>query len=210
MTARPRAADPKGFVRILAMFYRWAEAGWAASAVALWTLLQGSIVPGPVDALFIPLSLADPGKVWRFAFAATVGSLAGALCAYAIGHFAFDEVGRPLLALIGVSEPELVGARKLFAQKGWMLVLISTFTPISSKVVSITAGAFGVPLPVFALTMFVGRAARFAATAALLRYAGAGVERWIERRYGATLAELAGAPARSRSSLSPGTGLPPS
>lgn len=183
--------EPRGLVRLLAAIYRWAEAGWATTAVGTWTVLQGSFVPGPVDALFIPLGLADPPKVWRFAWAATVGSVLGALLAYAVGYFAFEELGRPMLALLGVSGTKLASVQALFATKGWMLVLLSTITPLSSKAVSVSAGALGVPLPVFVFAMAGGRAFRFFVTAAVMRFFGDRVERWIERKYGATLAELA-------------------
>ena len=54
---------------------RWADAGWANSAVFAWGLLQGTIIPGLADIFFLPLALAQPSRAYRLAFAATAGTL---------------------------------------------------------------------------------------------------------------------------------------
>jgi membrane protein YqaA with SNARE-associated domain len=178
-------------LRLLAATHRIAEAGWSTTAVGGWSFAQGSAVPGPVDSVIIPLALADPPRAWRFAVAATLGSLAGAIVAYAVGYYAFDNVGLPLLHMLGVSLEDVENARGAFRDRGWMMVALSTVTPLSGKLVSIGAGTFGVPFPQFVLIMGVGRAVRFFTVAAVCRFAGDRVERWVERRYGKTLHELA-------------------
>ena len=45
------------FLDVYYAFHRWAESGWSRSAVAGWGVLQGSVMPGPSDALLIPLGL---------------------------------------------------------------------------------------------------------------------------------------------------------
>src|SRR3712207_5132060 len=79
----------------------------------------------------------------------------------------------------------------MFQQKGLWLVLLSTVTPLSGKLVAIAAGAFGVPVLPFAATIAAGRGARYAVVAVVVRYFGDHVERYVERRYGKTLDEIA-------------------
>ena len=189
--ARPGERLSRVAVGALARLHRVAEAGWATTAVGSWAFLQASIVPGPVDGVLVPLGLADPQRAWRFAGSALLGCTLGALVAYAIGALAFESVGRALLGWLGVSGPEVEQFRSAFKEKGLWLVLLSTVTPLSSKLVAIGAGAFGVPLIPFAATIAAGRGVRYAVVAAVVRYFGDHAERYIERRYGKTLDEIA-------------------
>jgi membrane protein YqaA with SNARE-associated domain len=61
----------------------------------------------------------------------------------------------------------------LMAKYGWLFIVASTLTPLSTKAVSIAAGAAGMPLPLFAAALTLGRGVRFS-TVALLMRAGSG------------------------------------
>jgi membrane protein YqaA with SNARE-associated domain len=180
-----------GAVRALAHLHRLAEAGWAATAVGAWAFLQASVVPGPVDGVIVPLGLADPQRVWRFAWSALVGSTLGALVAYTIGTLAFEGVGRTVLGWLGVAGPEIAQFRAMFKEKGLWLVLLSAVTPLSGKFVAIAGGAFGIPVLPFLATTLIGRGIRYGVVAAVVRYFGDRVERYIEKRYGKTLDDIA-------------------
>ena len=189
--ARERLAKPvppargwRRVLRLLATLHDWAESGWSKSAVATWGTLQGSVVPGPADALLLPLGLADPRRVYTLAFWATVGSIAGGFGAYLLGAQAFDEIGETLLAWAGIGAPRLEMSRELFDRYGGMIVAASAIFPISTKVMCIAAGAFGVSLPEFAVGLTAGRAIRFFAVATMLRFAGERLVRWIARKGG--------------------------
>jgi membrane protein YqaA with SNARE-associated domain len=153
--------------------------------VGAWGLLQGSAVPGPSDGVFLPLALSDPAAAFRLALWATLGASAGGLLAYGIGAGAFEEVGRPLLHLVGVSDRMLATSRGAFEHRGWWLVLLSTISPLPTKAVCIGAGAFGVPLWAFLPALAAGRALRFLTLATLVRLAGPGLLDWLSRRAGA-------------------------
>jgi membrane protein YqaA with SNARE-associated domain len=188
-----------GAVRVLVALHRVAEAGWATTAVGVWGFLQASVVPGPVDGVLVPLGLADPRRAWRFAWSALVGCALGALVAYAIGAVAFESIGRPILDWLDVSAREMENARAMFKQKGLWIVLLSTVTPLSTKLVSIGAGAFGIPVLPFVATIAAGRAVRYATVAFVVRYFGDHVERYVVRRYGRTLDDIARERGSSRS-----------
>ena len=183
--ARPRNRIRRGLARLLGILHGWAESGWSGPAAGTWGVLQGSVVPGPTDTLLIPFGLADPARVWRLAIWALAGATMGGLIAYAVGALAFDEVGRPALTLMGIGHQEIARSAELFAEKGWMLVTVSSFSPISTKLVCIAAGAFGVPFGEFALALAGGRAIRFALVALAVRFAGERLMRWLGGRAGA-------------------------
>jgi membrane protein YqaA with SNARE-associated domain len=179
--ARPRNRIRRFFLDLLTRLHDWAEAGWAPQAVAAWGTMQGSVVPGPADALIVPLGIADPPRVFRLAIAATLGATLGGIIAWLIGAHAFEEVGRPLLHLLGIEDGTIASSERLFDKRGWMIVLFATVTPIPSKLVCIAAGAFGVPFLPFALALGFGRGVRFAAIALGVRFAGERIERWKRR-----------------------------
>ena len=180
--ARARAIARSCVRRAVLRVHRWAEAGWATSAVGAWAFLQSSILPGPAETLLVPLGLAEPHRVWRFAGSAAVGSFAGALVSFTIGQFAFYSVGLPLLGLLGFDMLDVERSRALFADHGLLLVGLSTITPLSLKLTSMAAGAFGIPAGRFAMLVFVGRVVRFFVVAAVVYYSGERLSRWLARR----------------------------
>ena len=178
---RPRNRVRRFFLDLLARLHAWAEAGWAPHATFAWGTLQGSICPGPSDALIVPLGIADPRVVGRLAIFATAGATLGGIIAWLIGAHAFEELGRPILHLLGIEDGTIASSKGLFDRRGWLIVLLATVTPIPSKLVCIAAGAFGVPFVPFVLALAGGRGARFGVIALGLRFAGERIERWKNR-----------------------------
>jgi membrane protein YqaA with SNARE-associated domain len=165
---------PRFLLALWAAVERFAHARGALPAVFLWNLGQGSVVPGPVELLLVPLAVADPPRAWRLAGAAMVGSILGGCIAYWLGFAAFAAVGKPLLTVLGISDTTLATAMTMMERHGWLFILGSTLTPLSTKAVSIGAGAAGMAFPIFAAALAVGRILRFSVDVILLR-AGAGV-----------------------------------
>jgi len=168
--------------RLIAALHRWAESGWAGSATATWELMQGSFMPGPSGVVFAPLAVADPPRAARLALWGTVGAVAGGCIAYWIGARAFDEIGRPVLSMLGVSDGRLASTEALFDRHGLLIVFASTISPLSTKLTCIAAGAFGVAFPTFLPALLVGRALRFAALTLILRFAGERLSARLARR----------------------------
>jgi membrane protein YqaA with SNARE-associated domain len=175
------AALRRWMATVLERLHRLAESGWGGTSAFLWGVGQSSVVPGPAEAVLIPLGLADPPKAWRLAAWTFGGTLLGGLIAFAIGFYAFDVV-RPMFGIIGIGEAELERLRALAGSHGPLLVLVSAMTPISTKVVSIAAGAFGLPIEAFVATLAVARGARLFAIATILRYAGSRLANYLVRR----------------------------
>ena len=184
--------------RLFERLHAWAESGWAGAAVGTWGFMQGSVVPGPSEGLLLPLGLADARRALYLAGWATFGSTVGGFVAYAIGAQAVAGGGGALLDWIGVGRGVLEARRSLFEEHGWKLVLLSTLSPVPTKLICIGAGTFGVPFGSFALALFVGRGLRFLAVGLVLRFAGERVAQWIK-----------GTERPADSGYFPGGGAPP-
>jgi membrane protein YqaA with SNARE-associated domain len=149
--------------------------------VAGWGFLQAALVPGPTDAVLVPLGLSDPRRAYRLAAFAVLGSVLGGVVAYAVGSGALGNFAPWLLETLGMTPAAIEVSRGVFESRGWMLVLASTVSPLSAKMVSIAAGAFGLPFWQFLVAIVVGRTVRNVVLAAILRRAGPALQRRLSR-----------------------------
>ena len=165
---------------------------WMLSKVehpqALWVLafvsfIESSVFPIPPDVLMIPMILARPSRAWLIAGVALVASVLGGVLGYAIGAFAFEGIGQPILASLGKAEAmEAFNTR--FNDFGFWAVLTAGVTPFPYKVITIMSGWTGMPLGTFILTSILARGLRFFLVALLLWKYGAPIRDFIERRLG--------------------------
>ena len=172
---------------MLRRLYDW-TLGMADHRHALWVLafvsfIESSVFPIPPDVLMIPMILARPSRAWLIAGVALVSSVLGGMLGYAIGAFAFEGIGRPILESLGKADA-MTAFNTRFNDLGFWAVLTAGVTPFPYKVITIMSGWTGMPLGVFILTSILARAIRFFAVAGLLRVFGAPIRDFIERRLG--------------------------
>ena len=120
--------------------------------------------------MLAPMTLAQPHRAWWLATVTTVASVLGGLAGYLIGVFALDAV-MPLIVEHGYA-PYYDRSVAWFEEWGVLAVLIAGFSPVPYKIFTITAGAVGMALPLFAVASLVGRGARFFLVAGLIRLGG--------------------------------------
>jgi membrane protein YqaA with SNARE-associated domain len=155
---------------------------------ALWVLAvisfaESSMFPIPPDVLMIPMILARPSRAWLIAAVALVSSVLGGMLGYAIGAFAYDSIGQPILAALGKGEA-MDAFNTRFNDFGFWAVLTAGVTPFPYKVITIMSGWTGMPLGTFVATSILARAVRFFLVAGLLWKFGAPIRDFIERRLG--------------------------
>jgi membrane protein DedA with SNARE-associated domain len=136
--------------------------------VALWVAIESVVIPIPSE-LVLPFAgflAADPssvepltGQPWTIPLlvaAATVGSLLGALVAYAIGYFG----GRPVLLRWGrylrFTEEDLERTEAFFARWGSAAAFIGRMIPVVRSLVSFGAGLGRMPLLPFIVFTVLG------------------------------------------------------
>ena len=167
--------------------YNWtmrlADHPRALWALALVSFAESSFFPIPPDVLMIPMILARPSRAWLIAPVALVSSVLGGLLGYAIGAFAFDTIGQPILAALGKADA-MAEFNARFNDIGFWAVLGAGVTPFPFKVITIMSGWTGMPLVTFIATSILARALRFFLVAWLLWKFGAPIRDFIERRLG--------------------------
>lgn len=172
---------------MLRRLYDWTLA-LANSPYALWALafvafIESSVFPIPPDLLMIPMIIAAPRRAFLIAAVATVSSVLGGMLGYAIGMFAMDTIGAPVLEALGKTDSVAEFSTR-FNGVGFWAVLIAGLTPFPYKVITIMSGATAMPLGTFVITSILARALRFFIIASLLWKFGAPIRDFIERRLG--------------------------
>ena len=136
--------------------------------VALWVAIESVIIPIPSE-LVLPFAgflAADPGSIepltggrWQpviLVVFATIGSLVGALIAYAIGAWA----GRPVLVrwgrILRFTEDDLDRTERFFAKWGNAAAFFGRVIPVVRSLVSFAAGVARMPLGPFILFTVLG------------------------------------------------------
>ena len=155
---------------------------------ALWVLafvsfIESSVFPIPPDVLMIPMILAAPHRAWLIATVALVSSVLGGLLGYAIGAFAFESIGQPILESLGKAD-SMEAFNTRFNDFGFWAVLTAGVTPFPYKVITIMSGWTGMPLLTFVLTSILARGLRFYLVALLLWKYGEPIRGFIEKRLG--------------------------
>ncbi|MEP6065552.1 MAG: YqaA family protein, partial [Paracoccaceae bacterium] len=137
---------------MLKKLYNWtlslAEHPRALWALAIVSFAESSVFPIPPDILMIPMILARPSRAWVIAGVALVASVLGGMLGYAIGAFAWEGLGQPILAALGKAE-SMEAFNTRFNDFGFWAVLTAGITPFPYKVITIMSGWTGMPLVTF-------------------------------------------------------------
>ena len=174
---------------MLRRLYNWtmslADHPRAVPAMATVSFVESSVFPIPADVMFIPMVLKRPDRAMYYALIATIFSVLGGIAGWALGHYAFDLIARPILEFYGKME----AFQRPSGQTGQDAILTMLVTSGLShlppmKVVTILSGLISFPLPTFIASAIVARGARFFLLAWLLRRYGAAITAWIERWLG--------------------------
>ncbi len=149
--------------------------------LAAISFIESSVFPIPPDVLLIPMVLANRTRAFWIATVCTVSSVIGGFLGYAIGYFAFEAIGRPVLELYGAMD-KYMSVKATFDHWGAWFIIVKGMTPIPYKLVTIFAGTVKFDLLQFTFSSLISRALRFFIEAALLWQFGPPIRDFIERR----------------------------
>ncbi|MBB3976733.1 membrane protein YqaA with SNARE-associated domain [Rhizobium azooxidifex] len=174
---------------MLRRLYDWTMSLAARKSAEVWlaviAFVESSVFLIPADVLFLPMGLARPERLWRYALVATVASVLGGVAGWYLGHYAFEAIAKPVLEFYG----KLDAFEELRTSVGYetlVLLLITSglahLPPI--KVVTILSGAANINLGLFIVSAIVARGARFFFLAWLLRRYGEPIRDFIDKQLG--------------------------
>ena len=125
--------------------------------------------------------IAAPTRWFKLAAICTLASVLGGMAGYAIGYFAFETLGRPLLELYSYGD-KFSSFQSLYNDYGEWIVFIAGTTMIPYKLITIASGVTQLDISAFALTSFLARGIRFFLIALILFWFGQKIKIFIEKR----------------------------
>ncbi len=152
--------------------------------LAAISFIESSVFPIPPDVLLIPMVLANRTRAFWIATVCTVSSVIGGFLGYAIGYFAFEAIGRPVLELYGAMD-KYMSVKATFDHWGAWFIIVKGMTPIPYKLVTIVSGLLTYNFALFVLLSIITRGARFFLLAALLHRFGDQARAILDRHFGA-------------------------
>jgi membrane protein YqaA with SNARE-associated domain len=164
----------------------WSKHPRAPAFLAGLSFAEAVVFPIPPEVMLAPMSLSQPKRSFWFATLSLLGSLAGAVVGYLLGHYAYELI-RPLFESLGWIDridAQVMYLREVAAQSPWKafwILVIAGFTPIPLKIFTWAAGIVGVPMLPFLASMAVGRGKRVYLIAAAIRMGGERAERALHR-----------------------------
>ncbi len=169
----------------------WADTPYGAPALFILSFMESSFFPIPPDPLLIALVLGGRDKAFRFAANCTTGSVLGAVFGYAIGYYVWWSGPDKFSAVAwfffhhvpGFSVELFRYIQALFEKWNFWIIFTAGFTPIPSKVFTVSGGAFNVNLPMFLIASIVSRGARFFLVAFLIWKFGPQIKSFIDRYF---------------------------
>jgi membrane protein YqaA with SNARE-associated domain len=167
--------------RLYDWMMRLASSDRAPWALGVVSFIESSFFPIPPDVMLIPMVLSRREKAWWYATIATVTSVLGGMLGYAIGYYAYQAIGLPILEFYGKAHA-LDSFIQFVHEYGVPAIIVKGATPIPFKVVTIAAGVAQMAFVPFILASIVARSMRFFLVAGLLYFFGDPIREFIERR----------------------------
>jgi membrane protein YqaA with SNARE-associated domain len=157
------------FKRLHNWSLQWANTKWGAWALFLCAFFDASSIGLPTPMLFIALVLLNIDKAYRYALVGILGTLAGAVVGYSIGHFAwlnsngeFTGVAQFMFNNIpGFTETGYDSIQNLYLKWDFWILFVAAALPVPYKIFSISSGVFDVNLIIFCIATLISQGIKF-------------------------------------------------
>jgi len=142
-------------------FVRHAESKHALAWLGTIAFFDTIFLPVAPELFMVALMLAHPKRWKAYLAVGLVMSTLGAVVAYGIAYFLFDQFGRILIHTYHLRHT-FVAAQHMFGAHVFETMLTTSFTPIPDKVFIYAAGFLKVNFFLFLAGHIIGRGARMA------------------------------------------------
>ena len=172
---------------MLKRLYDWTMEKAAHAHAEPWlfaiSFIESSFFPIPPHPMLGLMCLARPDKALRYGFICTLASVLGGLFGYAIGYFAYESFGIPLLKALGLWD-SFPAAACYLREYGAEIILVKGATPIPFKLLTLTAGFIHMNLFTFVWASVLSRAFQFMLVGFLFWKFGRPIKAFIEKYLG--------------------------
>jgi membrane protein YqaA with SNARE-associated domain len=174
--------------RFKAWGLHWARTKWGAWALFICAFFDASVFGLPTPMFFFALALINIKKVYIYALFGILGTLAGALAGYSIGHFAWLNANGEFTGLAqflfnnipGFSEAVYDKIHILYAKWDFWILFVAAALPLPFKIFSISSGVFDINLIVFCVATLISQGLKFMVLSLLTIKLGPEVKKLFE------------------------------
>lgn len=162
----------------------WAHKKHSSTALFILAFAESSFFPIPPDILQIALSVSKPKKSFFYAFISSIGSILGGIFGYFIGLKLWYLLKDFFFSYIPGFTPEIFNILQTkYELYNFWIVFTAGFTPIPYKIITISAGLFGVSFLMFVIASTISRSARFFIVASLIYFFGPKIKEFIDKYF---------------------------
>jgi membrane protein YqaA with SNARE-associated domain len=173
------------FKRFKIWCLHWLNTRWGLWALVIFAFTDASFLGLPTPILFMALVLMNIKKAYKYALFGALGTLAGAITGYAIGHFVwltpngeFTGVANFLFNNIpGFSVDFYNKIQILYVKWDFWILFVAAALPLPFKIFSISSGAFNINLLIFGAATMVSQGLKYFVLAFLTIKLGPGVRK---------------------------------
>jgi membrane protein YqaA with SNARE-associated domain len=159
--------------------------------IFIFAVADSSILPFPSTTIFIMFSLLDIRKVYKYVIFFTLGTIAGSVIGYYIGHLVwlnssgeFTGIAKTIFNNVpGFSEKFYNEIHVMYAKWGYRILLLAVCTPIPYCLFSISSGIFEINILVFILVTAISHGIKFLIVAILTVKSGKEVNKLPLRKF---------------------------
>jgi membrane protein YqaA with SNARE-associated domain len=140
-----------------------ANTKWGTFALLICAFADSSFLPLPVTTFFLILIMLNPGMVFKYVLFVVLGTLAGSIAGYSIGHFAWFKPNGEFTVVVqflfnnipGFSAVVYEKVHILYTKWDFWILCGATVTPLPYGIFSVTAGVFSIHIIVFLLATLI-------------------------------------------------------
>ncbi len=169
-------------MKLTQKFWQVARGRYACQSLGIISFCEAIFFPVPPDLLLLPMGLADRAKVFRFALICLLASITGGIVGYGVGHFFMEKIGWTIIHFYHL-ETQFATLQLWYQKYSVWAIALAGLTPVPYKLCTLSAGAFGLNLPLFILVSFASRGLRFYLIATLLYLYGEQARNFLEKRF---------------------------
>jgi membrane protein YqaA with SNARE-associated domain len=176
------------FKRFRVWSLQWANTKWGVLALFLCAFADASIFGLPTPMLFLALALLNIKKAYKYALFGILGTFAGSIAGYSIGHFAWLDTNGEFSGLAqfmfnnipGFSEAGYNKIHILYANWDFWILFIAASLPLPYKLFSISSGVFDINFYIFCVATLISQGIKFFLLALMTIKFGPEVKKLLE------------------------------
>jgi len=169
---------------------QWSTTKWSGWALFMCAFADASFLPLPTPLFFLTLALLNISKAYKYALIGTIGTMAGAIAGYSIGHFAwlntngeFTRIAHFVFDSIpGFSEVSYNKIQLQYAKWDFWILFVASLMPVPYKIFSISAGVFDINIFMVCIATLISQGAKYYFLALMAIKLGNRVKEWIQSR----------------------------